>query len=60
MISKNRLVQITESSIDNLVKTFVKMPYFFYNEDDLHTCLYHEIYSKVPLMEWQCTTEEGW
>jgi hypothetical protein len=59
VISKKWLVQVTESSIDNLVKTFMKMPYFFYTENDLHTCLYHEIYSKLPLEEWKCTTRDG-
>jgi hypothetical protein len=37
MISKKWLVQITESSIDNLIKTFKKIPYFSYTENDLHT-----------------------
>lgn len=59
MISKKWLVQITESSIDNLLKTFTRMPYFFYTENDLHTCLYHEIFNNLPLEEWRCTTKVG-
>ena len=56
MVSEERLVQITESSIDNLIERFKKTPYFFYTENDLHTCLYHEIFSRLSFEEWLCRT----
>jgi len=56
LIAKNCLVEIVEASIDNLLSRFKVIPYFFYTENDLHTYLYHEIYSRLPIEEWQCTT----
>jgi len=58
MVSKERLVQMTESSIDNLIERFKKTPYFFYTENDLHTYLYHEIFSRLPFEEWLCRTSD--
>jgi hypothetical protein len=59
MVTKNQLVEITETAIDKLVKTFKAMPYFFYTENDLHTFLYHKIYASLPQEEWQCLTKDG-
>jgi hypothetical protein len=59
MVSKERLVQITESSIDNLITTFKRTPYFFYTENDLHTYLYHQIYSRLPSQQWRCRTKDS-
>ena len=58
MVSKRQLVDIVESSINEFVRTFRKYPYFFYTENDLHCYLYHEIYSKLPPKDWQCTTKD--
>jgi hypothetical protein len=59
MVTKEQLVQITETSMDDLINTFEKTPYFFYTENDLHTCLYHQMLSKLPLEEWKCETIEA-
>ena len=59
LVSKERLVQMTESSIKNLVARFEKTPYFFYTENDFHTFLYSEIYNKLPAEEWLCKTRNG-
>lgn len=59
MVSKEWLVQMTESSIDNLIGRFKKTPYFFYTENDLHAYLYHEIFSRLPFEEWLCKTSDG-
>ena len=45
MLSK--LVSIVESSIKSLVDTFLKTPYHFYTESDLHCFLYHQLYRKM-------------
>lgn len=37
----------------------METPYFFYTENDLHCHLYHEIYCKLPIEKWQCTTRDG-
>lgn len=57
MVSKEKLVQITETSIENLVERFKKTPYFFYTENDLHTFLYSDIYNKLPVEDWLCKTK---
>jgi hypothetical protein len=57
LVSKEMLVQITKSSIGNLIERFIKTPYFFYTESDLHTFLYSDIYSKLPAEEWLCKTK---
>lgn len=59
MIKEEKLVQIVESAIDNLITTFKKSPYFFYTESDLHGYLYSEILNKLPLEDWQCKTKDG-
>jgi hypothetical protein len=56
---EEKLVQIVESAIDNLIMIFKKSPYFFYTESDLHCYLYSEILNKLPLEEWQCKTKDG-
>jgi len=58
MIAKQKLVEITESSIINLVETFKTLPYFFYTENDLHTHLHHEIYSRLLPQDWICVTQD--
>jgi hypothetical protein len=58
MVSKRQLVNIVDSSINDLVRTFQKDPYFFYTENDLHCYLYHEIYSKLLPEGWQCRTKD--
>ena len=59
MISKEQLVQITESSIDSLVTRFKKTSYFFYTENDLHAFLYSDIYNRLPDGEWLCRTSDN-
>lgn len=59
MIDKRKLVEITESAIDELIKTFRGNPYFFYTENDLHCFLYNEIFNKLPVEDWQCRTSDG-
>ena len=59
MVSKKQLIEVTESAIDNLAKTFKKSPYFFYTESDLHCYLYNEIFNELPLEDWQCKTKDG-
>jgi hypothetical protein len=59
MVSKERLVQMTESSIDNLIEKFTKTPHFFYTENDLHAYLYHRIFSRLPFEEWLCKTSDN-
>ncbi len=57
-MEKTELVEIVESSIDNLIATFKETPYFFYTENDLHAFLYHEIYRKLKFKNWQCLTRD--
>jgi hypothetical protein len=59
LIKKEKLVQITESAIDNLIMAFKAAPYLFYTESDLHCYLYSEILNKLPLEDWQCKIEDG-
>jgi hypothetical protein len=59
VVSKKQLIEVTESAIDNLAKTFKKSPYFFYTESDLHCYLYNEIFNELPLEDWQCKTKNG-
>ena len=59
MVEKEKLVQITESAIDNLIMAFKATPYFFYTESDLHWYLYGEILNKLPLEDWECKTKDG-
>jgi hypothetical protein len=59
MVSKEHLVQISESAIGQLVMTYEANPYFFYTENDLHCHLFNEMFSKLPLREWQCVTGDG-
>ena len=59
MVKKEKLVQITESAIDNLIMAFKATPYFFYTESDLHCYLYSEVLNKLPLEDWQCKTKDG-
>lgn len=56
MVSKEQLVQISESAIGQLVMTYEVNPYFFYTENDLHCHLFNEMFSKLPLRDWQCVT----
>jgi len=58
MVSRKQLVRIIESSIDNLIITFRKNPFFFYTENDLHCHLFAEIFGKLPLEEWKCDTRD--
>ena len=59
MVSKEQLVQITETSIDNLIQRFKKAPYLFYTENDLHAYLFQQIFSRLSLKEWLCKTGDG-
>jgi hypothetical protein len=59
LVKKEKLVQITESAIDNLIMAFKATPYFFYTESDLHCYLYSEVLNKLPLEDWQCKTKDG-
>jgi len=59
LVEKEKLVQITESAIDNLIMAFKATPYFFYTESDLHCYLYGEILNKLPLEDWECKTKDG-
>jgi len=58
LVRKAKLVQITESAIDNLIMAFKATPYFFYTESDLHCYLYNEILNKLSLKDWQCKTKD--
>ena len=58
MVSKRQLVDIVESSINELVRIYQKNPYSFYAENDLHCYLYHEIFSKLLPTYWLCTTKD--
>lgn len=58
MVSKEQLVEITELSIDNMVKIFKQSPYFFYTENDFHCYLYYEILHKLSLENLQCETKD--
>lgn len=59
LVSKEQLINITESSIDSLVTRFKKTPYFFYTENDLHTFLYSDMYNRLPVGEWLCRTSDN-
>jgi hypothetical protein len=59
MVEKDKLVQIAEAAIDNIVARFKSTPYFFYTENDLHTYLFSEIFGKLLLEDWQCKTKDG-
>jgi len=59
LVEKEKLGQITESAIDNLIMAFKATPYFFYTESDLHCYLYGEILNKLPLEDWECKTKDG-
>ena len=59
MVAKEQLVRITESAIDKLIMTFKARPYFFYTENGLHCHLFNDMFSKLPLREWQCVTGDG-
>jgi len=59
MVTKDELLKIVEASIDNLFTNFKKYPYFFYTENDLHTCLYYEIFRCLDQKEWLCKTKDG-
>jgi len=59
MVTKDRLVKITELAIDNLITTFEECPYLFYTESDLHCYLYNEILRSTPLNDWRCKTKNG-
>jgi hypothetical protein len=58
MVSKEWLVQKTQSSIDDLITSFKSTPYFFYTENDLHCYLHNRIFSSLPREEWQCITSD--
>jgi len=58
MTTKHELAEIVKLSIDSLIKTFQRSPYFFYTENDLHVCLYHMIYSELPPEDWMCKTRD--
>jgi hypothetical protein len=59
LISKDKFVNIAESSINSLVDSFRETPYFFYTESDLHTYLYYQILGKLSLEDWKCRTQDG-
>lgn len=59
MVSREQLVDVVESGINELIRTFQKNPYFFYSENDLHCYLYHEIYGKLVHGDWQCKTRDA-
>ena len=59
MVTKEELQKVVADSIDDLITTFKKYPYFFYTENDLHTYLYFEIFRRLPLREWMCKTKDG-
>jgi hypothetical protein len=56
MVSKERLVQITETSIDHLITAYSSTPHLFYAENDLHAFLYRDILNRLPIKDWQCKT----
>lgn len=47
MLLVQELVSIVESSIEILMDTFLKTPYLFYTESDLHCFLYDQLYRKM-------------
>lgn len=59
MVSKEQLVQTTESSISSLVTAFRTTPYLFYTENDLHCFLYRELLDGMPFEDWRCETKDN-
>ena len=59
MATKEELLKIIESAIDELLTNYINNPYFFYTENDLHTYLYFEIFRRLPKKEWMCKTKDG-
>jgi hypothetical protein len=59
MISKERLIQITETSINGLIAAYRSTPYLFYAENDLHAFLYRVIFDALPTETWRCSTLDG-
>jgi hypothetical protein len=59
VVTKEKLVKITELAIDELIGILGANPYFFYTENDLHCFLFNEIFTSLPLSEWQCKIEYG-
>ena len=47
--SRDLIFQIVESSIEELVAHFLKNPYFFYTENDIHCHLFNIIFQKFEL-----------
>jgi hypothetical protein len=43
MLPKEKLMQITEEAIDNLMLTYKTNPYYFHAENDSHSFLYREL-----------------
>ena len=59
LVSKERLVMITESSIDHLITAYALTPHLFYAENDLHALLYRGILNRLSMKDWQCKTVDG-
>ncbi len=59
MVTEEKLLQITESSIDDIIKTFKVTPYFFYTENDLHCYLYTQLLNKLLVEGCFCKTADG-
>lgn len=59
MVSKEQLVQITESSIDHVITAYSSTPHLFYAENDLHAFLYRDILNRLPMKDLQCKTVDG-
>jgi hypothetical protein len=60
MMDEKRLVDVVESCINDLVKTFLASPYWFYTENDLHCYLYNLIHKELAsLSYYKCETLDG-
>ena len=59
MVTEEQLVQITESSIDDIITAFKVTPYFFYTENDLHCYLYTQLLNKLLMEGCFCKTADG-
>jgi hypothetical protein len=59
LVSKEQLVQITKSSIDNLITVYALTRHLFYAEHDLHAFLYRDILNRLPMKDWHCKTIDG-
>ena len=59
-MDEKRLVDLVERCIDDLVKTFLAAPHWFYTENDLHCYLYNLIHKEMTsLSYYKCKTRDG-